>query len=761
VRLRTQVLLVGLSMLALPVLGWESVRQLSLSLERTRADAQTLAVANMRLALVDSEPLAARLALGAVPPDSRDWYAESARWPLFVDGYADDWRELVGAWSRYVAPRERVAGTRVALALRTARRQGKLYLFARVSDADVVYHLPPVLPVDAGENERPDPEMLRANGDALELFVETPDGRRTHALLSAIAPGTLPAVRASGGVSVSSREPPSAIPLAGWRAVWIDEAEGYQVEIELPLPPVGSRVGIAAIDVDRPGGARDAWVGSMSPRAMREAAERSRPEDRGAERREGGGRAPSARGGRLHYESSAVRAALLAWVPPGTRARVYDAAGRLLAGVDALYAPLPDSEEPPPGLGTGLLDALLIRLFAWFRAGELPLFPETEKTRQPLHLDDERRAAVDEREPTSRYVTVDNDRVLGTLVELGETAAGEAQGYLLFESNEEHASRLTDGRLARLVALLLVASLVAGMLLFGWATLLSLRVRRLAREAAGAVDSEGRIVALAGSGAGDELGDLSRELAALLARSAAYTRYLETLSSRLSHELGTPLSVVRTSLENLDRRHLSDEARTLVARAEGGAERLGGIVRALLESTRLEQSVQHASFAPLELGSWLGEAAGQYAQVYPEHHFVVAGGRERRRVHASGALLQQALDKLVANACDFATAPDIVLAVVAHGGARPVVDLAVLNRGPSIGVERGATLFDASYTSRPGSRSAHGGGAGHVGLGLHLVRLIAEAHGGTTFARDRDGWVEIGLRLPAASAGAESMRTLR
>lgn len=730
-RLRAQVLLVGLATLAVPVLGWQSVRQLHASLQQTRIDAQTLAVANLRATLAESDALARRLDVGTATRDPADWYAESARWPLFVDGYADDWQDLAGEAVRYADG----VGTDAALALRAARRGGKLFLFVSVRDARVVHHVPPRLPIDAGETEQPDPEALRVNGDALELYVETPDGERSHALLSVIAPGPVAVVAAV------APEPDPRYPfrhaaagdrLPGWRAEWVDDAGGYQVEIELPLPPAGSRVGVAAIDVTRPGGARDAWVGSLDPDRMRD-----------------GGDAP----GRLFHESPSMRALLAPSVPPGARARLYDAAGRLVADVDALYAPLPDGEEPPRGLAAGLLDAVLFRVFSWFAAGDLPLFPETEKTRQPLHLDAERRGDASGTASTRRYVTVDNDRVLGTLVALGDADGTTPRGYLLYETNEEHASRFTSSRLARLFASLLLVSLLVGTLLFVWATRLSLRIRRLSRDASRAVDADGRVTVLPESDGRDEIGELSRDLSALLARSAAYTRYLESLSSRLSHELGTPLSVVRTSLENIDPSRLDAESATLVERAGGGAARLGGIVRALIDSTRLEQSVQHASFAPLALDAWLREAAAEYAQVYPEHRVRVVGPLPSVTVRASAALLQQALDKLVANARDFATSADIDLALARRGrGEAARVEIAVANRGPAIGKAGGKRLFEAEYTSRGGVPAADD--VPHGGLGLFVVRLVAEAHGGEPFARDVDGGVVVGFTLPVGGARA-------
>ena len=77
--------------------------------------------------------------------------------------------------------------------------------------------------------------------------------------------------------------------------------------------------------------------------------------------------------------------------------------------------------------------------------------------------------------------------------------------------------------------------------------------------------------------------------------------------------------------------------------------------------------------------------------------------------------------------------------------------IGVANRGPAIGEAARARLFEGSYTRRSGEGRADE--AGHAGLGLHVVGLVAGAHGGETFARDVDGGVVIGLVFPLRRGG--------
>ena len=118
---------------------------------------------------------------------------------------------------------------------------------------------------------------------------------------------------------------------------------------------------------------------------------------------------------------------------------------------------------------------------------------------------------------------------------------------------------------AALVGASLLALLFAGGVLFVFASVLSLRIRRLRDAAETAMHKSGKMdnAALPLIDARDELGDLARSFSRLLDEVAAYTDYLRTLASKLSHELQTPLAIVKSSLDNLDHQAVSADARIL------------------------------------------------------------------------------------------------------------------------------------------------------------------------------------------------------
>ncbi|MFK7889650.1 MAG: ATP-binding protein [Granulosicoccus sp.] len=737
--LRSQMLLASVLTLLVPIVGWQSAKQLYAALQQTRVDDQALKVANMRLALFESPEVDG--ALDKVTAEKRDFdlYAEYSAFPLFLDGYADDWRNMRSLpvlYSRLdtMSDDEPVDGK---LSVRAASRDSQLYLHITVVDDQLVYHEIPVLRADAGEGEQPDRWTRLVNGDSVELLVaeqKRQGGRKrvSHGLFRAIAPGPLTALQASdiARERLQARRKAGS-PLTSWQAYWQKSKSGFQLEIQIPLPDSGSVIAVAFADIDTRGEQRIRWTGSAN---MQQLAQWNKV---------GVVDTPP---GRIFYRDAELQRRLETWVTPGERVRLFDQQGRLVADINELYTreDLDAEIEGPEAFSSdGLASILLYRLFSFFIAGDLPLLPETRIVPGSLSLPEKRRASVYNDLPvTSRYVTDENDRVLGTLVSVGSESGS---GYLLLEANEEHRSAYAGSRLARLFGLLLLVSFLTGSGLLMFALSLSSRIRRLSRQAHLAVSEDGRVLSLPDSHAKDEIGDLARQLAALLSRSQGYTSYLEALSGRLSHELRTPLSVVRTSIENLDMTRLDSESRKLIERASSGADQLSAIVKALVDSTRLEQIVLNADKQTVHLADWLSQCSDSYSQVYYGTSFVLFPEElPQVSVSASTELLRQALDKLVDNAVDFNQGTEIQLRLAVEGeNSTAKVRLAVANRGKSIDESLVAELFSPLVSVRDKARERQ-----HLGLGLYIVRLVAESSGGEVFAGNEEGWVVFGISLP-------------
>jgi signal transduction histidine kinase len=323
----------------------------------------------------------------------------------------------------------------------------------------------------------------------------------------------------------------------------------------------------------------------------------------------------------------------------------------------------------------------------------------------------------------------------------------EVVGAVVAEETTNPIVSMKSEALERLLLLTLAAFTGAAALLIAFATRLSMRIRRLRDEAESAIDARGHITRLAaGSGAADEIGDLSRSFSAVLERLAQHHAYLESMAGRLSHELRTPMAVVRSSLENLKLAPGEADARRYIDRAEEGLARLNRILERMMEASRLEQSLSSVERARYDLREVVRGCIEGYRAAYPRASFELELPPRRMEVEGSPDLAAQLLDKLAENAVDFSRGGAPVGVTVEETAGAAV--LVVANRGPLLPAEMRAGLFESMISVRDG----RGPGAPHLGLGLYVARLIAEFHGGRIEAANLasgDG-VAVSVRFPLA-----------
>jgi two-component system sensor histidine kinase ChvG len=317
-------------------------------------------------------------------------------------------------------------------------------------------------------------------------------------------------------------------------------------------------------------------------------------------------------------------------------------------------------------------------------------------------------------------------------------SGGEVRGALLLEQPGDNLPLLTNRALLSLAGASLLALAIAGGVLFAFASALSLRIRRLRDAAEKALHRSGKMdnAALPLLDARDEMGDLARSFARLLDEVGAYTDYLRTLASKLSHELQTPLAIVKSSLDNLDHQRLPAEAQPYLARARDGAERLGALVRAMSQASRMERAIAGAEPEDFDLTAVVRGCAEGYRPLLDPRRLDCNLPPGVLRMHGAPELIAQALDKLVDNARSF-TPEDGWIAI----GLRDTdegAEITVANSGPLLPPSLQDRLFDSLVSLRsggavPGQKPSD---APHLGLGLYVVRLIVEAHRGRAEARN-------------------------
>ncbi len=220
------------------------------------------------------------------------------------------------------------------------------------------------------------------------------------------------------------------------------------------------------------------------------------------------------------------------------------------------------------------------------------------------------------------------------------------------------------------------------------------------------------------------------------------------MSGRLSHELRTPVAVVRSSLENLKLAPTPEESRTYIARAEEGLARLNRILERMSEASRLEQGLSSSTREKFDAVPVVRGCVEGYRLAYAPRVFELSLPDSPAMVEGAPDLLAQMLDKLAENAADFASpGTPVRVSLAAEGGQ---VLLSVENSGPFIPDQ----VKDALFASMVSGRSVRSGTEPHLGLGLYVARLIAEFHGGGVKAENSNGGVRMNVALPSASSPA-------
>ena len=324
----------------------------------------------------------------------------------------------------------------------------------------------------------------------------------------------------------------------------------------------------------------------------------------------------------------------------------------------------------------------------------------------------------------------------------------QVKGAVIVEETTNAVLAERNRAFERLFSIVLAALLLGSVALTLYAARLSARIRRLRDEAEAAIDAQGRVRGvLAGSNAGDEIGDLSRSFSSVLSRLAQYASYREQMASRLSHELRTPIAVVRSSLDNLKLSPLPDDARVYMERAQQGLNRLTHILTRMTEATRLEQSVGEDERERFDLSRVVAGCVDGYRVAYPQHTLQPELPSGEVIFNGAPEMIAQMLDKLVANAVEFSAAGTPIVVRLERGDTE--LRLSVENQGPLLPDAMRGRLFDSMVSVRGDQVSD----APHLGLGLYIVRLIAEAHRGRAMAQNRDDGrgVVVSVALPYAA----------
>jgi two-component system OmpR family sensor kinase len=379
-------------------------------------------------------------------------------------------------------------------------------------------------------------------------------------------------------------------------------------------------------------------------------------------------------------------------------------------------------------------------------AGILVLIRDPRGDVQASTLPDEVRESVESRRPSNATFSASEDGSPYVVVARTVTTSNGTWG--LWAARSTASSRLV---LANLDAALIVGGLLAlvAFTLASWLlATVALRPVTAMRRRAQTLSGTGEDERLPVGSANDELSALAITLNNFLDRVHDGTLRERRMVSDAAHELRTPLAALRTQLELAhDDFGDADALAREIRGAESSVARLTALANGLLELSRIEGADKDTGRATIT--QLVDESMGSV-------------DRARMLALAKGVEVSFATGELDDTAC-YAIEPDAFARVVdnlfsnainaaGEAGAvelvlrddRGTLEVEVADNGPGVPKSFLPTAFDRF--SRPDdSRSAADGGSG---LGLALVRAIAESAGGTARLANRENGAVATIRLP-------------
>ena len=212
----------------------------------------------------------------------------------------------------------------------------------------------------------------------------------------------------------------------------------------------------------------------------------------------------------------------------------------------------------------------------------------------------------------------------------------------------------------------------------------------------------------------------------------------DTFISVVSHELKTPISIIKGYAETLRRPQalrdpaLADELLGVIAEE---SDRLARLVDDLLDASRLQAGgLPFRDVEEVDLRVIVRRVVERYRPQSTQHTLTVDFPADYPLIQGDPQRLEQVLDNFISNAIKYAPrGGDIVM----RGEANPAeVIISVTDQGVGIPLDEQEKIFDRFYrVESPETRAVSG-----TGLGLYLTRAIVRAHGGRCWVDSRPGY---------------------
>ncbi len=473
-----------------------------------------------------------------------------------------------------------------------------------------------------------------------------------------------------------------------WRftAVWVETSQGYNLEIKFPFNLKPTQIKISSMDVDLNQQTLDSTTDSTS-----------------------------------QITTSKIELNPMVWpsskidqyirqisVVPGQRLWILDTKGRMLARTGNLQAKTHE---------ISIADAI----FNWVLTSPAN---DVDRRGDSLRLNSSIIKSAINLTPKSMVEMAASGDYSNAIAASPIVIEGELMGVVLIEENIARVQLLQQQTLSRMLYVMFGIIFIIMFLLTWYVSRLIQRISKLKRQVTSVVDNDGRMAAPPELSyeEGDEIAELSNAFYQMGNKLYEYNNYLEKLASRLSHELRTPIAVVRSSLDNLLLNDNSPSNTKIIERAMVGVDRLGEIINRMRQASGIKDAMQSAEKESLNLVAFVAQMVEGFKQSFTEQTFIFQCQQEVLIHEFSPDLLAELVDKLLGNAIDFSEKGKTITVGLIQDKHQTI--LSVKNFGAIVAKKNSKKIFDSLVSIRTDETK----NSGNLGLGLYVVKLIAEFH---------------------------------
>jgi dedicated sortase system histidine kinase len=640
-----------------------------------------------------------------ISPDGYEkLYAHPLEKPIRIDGKDTDWEDVldfnVGFGQTSLADPTTGAPNQFYLVL--GEHKGQVYALVQILDDSLIYR---------------DKEILRLDlSDHIRVTYSDTNNQIQKLVITATEEGLTTAYPVGDNWRYAiNGEADNRIP-----GVLFETVNGYAIEFRIPLDLLGAsrNFGLAVVDVDS---ARTRAIESITgtlPSASREAF------------------------GLVLLKTPEVLRIIEGLGYSGANIQVVDSRKRIRAEVGSYRAQPSESLNPASG------DAIsLARLTDWMLD---PLYTLVERTLSKPEVTDEEatiQRALNGSSSTSHFLAKNEGEVIVAAHPI--IANDQILGAVVLKQNTNRILNLRRDALKRIVNFSVISVILFAAIILIFSARLARRIRRLGLEANSVIDGRGRLTAselTAETRSGDELGDLARSISNMLTRLHQHNQFLENMPRTLRHEINNPLNTLSTSLENLREASSEDDRNKYLESARRGLNRIGLIVQNLADAANLEEALVGEDLECLDLRLLLQSYITNCQITHPTRSFTLQMAEAPLLAWVCDYRIEQLLDKLIDNAIDFSEpGSDIQLELE---GVNKQLNLTITNVGEPVPSNLLDSIFDSMVTARAGNPDNRL----HFGMGLYVVRVITEHHGGTVSIQNLPELpgVQVNISLPLA-----------